>query len=96
MYLKRVKVRNFKSFAGATEIPFQPGFTGVAGPNGMGKSNISDAILFVLRPDEFEGASRGAPHPPLLQWGVVQEGRDGVRGLARLRQRRQAPAVRLR
>ncbi len=50
MYLKRVKVRNFKSFSGATEIPFQPGFTGVAGPNGMGKSNISDAILFVLGP----------------------------------------------
>jgi chromosome segregation protein len=50
MYLKRVKVRNFKSFAGSTEIPFQPGFTGVAGPNGMGKSNISDAILFVLGP----------------------------------------------
>jgi chromosome segregation protein len=50
MYLKRVKVRNFKSFAGATEIPFEPGFTGVAGPNGMGKSNISDAILFVLGP----------------------------------------------
>jgi chromosome segregation protein len=50
MYLKRIKVRNFKSFAGATEIPFQPGFTGVAGPNGMGKSNISDAILFVLGP----------------------------------------------
>ncbi|MGA8303175.1 MAG: chromosome segregation protein SMC [Thermoplasmata archaeon] len=50
MYLKRLKVRNFKSFAGATELPFQPGFTGVAGPNGMGKSNISDAILFVLGP----------------------------------------------
>jgi len=50
MYLKRVKLRNFKSFSGATEIPFQPGFTGVAGPNGMGKSNISDAILFVLGP----------------------------------------------
>lgn len=50
MYLKRLKVRNFKSFAGATEIPFEPGFTGVAGPNGMGKSNISDAILFVLGP----------------------------------------------
>ncbi len=50
MHLKRLKLRNFKSFAGATEIPFQPGFTGVAGPNGMGKSNISDAILFVLGP----------------------------------------------
>ncbi len=50
MHLKRIKLRNFKSFAGATELPFQPGFTGVAGPNGMGKSNISDAILFVLGP----------------------------------------------
>ncbi len=50
MYLKRIKLRNFKSFAGSTEIPFHPGFTGVAGPNGMGKSNISDAILFVLGP----------------------------------------------
>ncbi|MGI0140084.1 MAG: chromosome segregation protein SMC [Thermoplasmata archaeon] len=50
MYLKRLKMRNFKSFAGAVEIPFEPGFTGVAGPNGMGKSNISDAILFVLGP----------------------------------------------
>ena len=50
MHLKRIKLRNFKSFAGATEVPFQPGFTGVAGPNGMGKSNISDAILFVLGP----------------------------------------------
>ena len=34
MYLKRLKLRNFKSFAGATEIPFQAGFTGVAGPTG--------------------------------------------------------------
>ena len=50
MYLKRLKLRNFKSFSGATEVPFEPGFTGVAGPNGMGKSNISDAILFVLGP----------------------------------------------
>jgi chromosome segregation protein len=50
MYLKRVKLRNFKSFSGAVEVPFQTGFTGIAGPNGMGKSNISDAILFVLGP----------------------------------------------
>ena len=50
MHLKRLKLRNFKSFAGSTEVPFEPGFTGVAGPNGMGKSNISDAILFVLGP----------------------------------------------
>ncbi len=50
MHLKKLKLRNFKSFAGAVEIPFEPGYTGVAGPNGMGKSNISDGILFVLGP----------------------------------------------
>jgi chromosome segregation protein len=50
MYLKKLRLKNFKSFAGTTEIPFSPGFTGIAGPNGMGKSNISDAILFVLGP----------------------------------------------
>jgi chromosome segregation protein len=50
MYLKKIRARNFKSFAGATEIPFTPGFTGIAGPNGMGKSNIADAVLFVLGP----------------------------------------------
>lgn len=50
MHLKALRLRNFKSFAGSTEVPFSQGFTGVAGPNGMGKSNISDAILFVLGP----------------------------------------------
>ncbi len=50
MHLTRLKMRNFKSFAGTVEIPFTPGFTGVAGPNGMGKSNVADAILFVLGP----------------------------------------------
>jgi chromosome segregation protein len=50
MYLKKLHVHNFKSFAGTTDIPFAPGLTGVAGPNGMGKSNIADAILFVLGP----------------------------------------------
>ncbi len=50
MHLKRIRTRNFKSFSGVTEIPFTPGFTGIAGPNGMGKSNIADAVLFVLGP----------------------------------------------
>jgi chromosome segregation protein len=50
MHLKRIRTRNFKSFSGVTEIPFAAGFTGIAGPNGMGKSNIADAVLFVLGP----------------------------------------------
>jgi len=50
MYLKEIRMDNFKSFGGKRKIPFLPGFTAVTGPNGSGKSNIGDAILFVLGP----------------------------------------------
>lgn len=50
MYLKEIELENFKSFARKTRIPLLQGYTAITGPNGMGKSNISDAILFVLGP----------------------------------------------
>lgn len=48
MFLKRIDVTGFKSFADKTEIDFSPGITAVVGPNGSGKSNIADAIRWVL------------------------------------------------
>ncbi|MCL6516450.1 chromosome segregation protein SMC [Alicyclobacillus sp.] len=48
MYLKRIDVVGFKSFADKTGIDFSPGITAVVGPNGSGKSNIADAIRWVL------------------------------------------------
>ena len=48
MYLKEIRLENFKSFGSRVRIPFLPGFTAITGPNGSGKSNIIDAILFVL------------------------------------------------
>ncbi|MGD9567433.1 MAG: chromosome segregation protein SMC [Sedimentibacter sp.] len=48
MYLKKVYINGFKSFAEKTEIIVENGITAVVGPNGSGKSNISDAIKWVL------------------------------------------------
>jgi chromosome segregation protein len=59
MKLRALKVHGFKSFADATTIDFHDGITAIVGPNGCGKSNIGDAIRWVLgeqRPTAIRGA----------------------------------------
>ncbi len=59
MKLRSLKLHGFKSFADPTTIEFHDGITAVVGPNGCGKSNISDAIRWVLgeqRPKAIRGA----------------------------------------
>ena len=59
MKLTALRLHGFKSFADRTEITFHDGITAVVGPNGCGKSNISDAIRWVLgeqRPTAIRGA----------------------------------------
>src|SRR3954469_741284 len=48
MRLKRLELQGFKSFLDRTILSFEPGVTGVVGPNGCGKSNIVDAIMWVM------------------------------------------------
>ncbi len=48
MILKKIEMAGFKSFADRTIIEFNDGFTAIVGPNGCGKSNVADAIRWVL------------------------------------------------
>ncbi|HVH10513.1 MAG TPA: chromosome segregation protein SMC [Gemmatimonadales bacterium] len=63
MRLTRLEMSGFKSFAGGVELPFDVGVTAIVGPNGCGKSNISDAVRWVL----------GEQSPRLLRGGKMED-----------------------
>ncbi|MDR3154002.1 MAG: AAA family ATPase, partial [Deltaproteobacteria bacterium] len=95
MYLKRIEIAGFKSFTERTVVPFSKGISAVVGPNGCGKSNIIDAIRWVmgeqspklLRARNMEdllfNGSKGKP-PAALAEVALTLARDTERGQAEI------------
>ncbi|MCP4425787.1 MAG: chromosome segregation protein SMC [Chloroflexi bacterium] len=77
MYLKRLVLQGYKTFATKTEFAFDEGITSIVGPNGSGKSNIADAVRWVLGEQSYS-ALRGKRTIDMIFAGSQSRPRAGM------------------
>ena len=77
MHLKKLELAGFKTFADRTELQFTPGMTCIVGPNGVGKSNVADAILWGLG-EQSRRALRSATSQDVIFAGSGQRSPLGL------------------
>jgi chromosome segregation protein len=77
LYLKRLDVHGFKSFANKTQMQFTPGVTCIIGPNGCGKTNVADSIRWVLG-EHSRSALRARKTEDVLFAGSDKRGAMGL------------------
>jgi len=76
MYLQKLEIQGFKSFANKTALEFKPGVTAIVGPNGSGKSNIAEAVRWVLGEQSLK-ALRGKKSGDVIFAGSDKKSRLG-------------------
>ena len=76
MYLKKLELSGFKSFAKSTALEFPSKITAIVGPNGSGKSNIAEGIRWVLGEQSMKSL-RGKKGEDLIWNGTPQTPRMG-------------------
>lgn len=78
MKVNRLRLLGFKSFADAIDIPIQPGVTGIVGPNGCGKSNLVEALRFVMGESSYKAMRGGGMEDVIFSGSGARPSRNSA------------------